>query len=100
MGNHPGLQLEKANGKALPTHVHARGPSGVVTVAAGATAKAQLRFSPDVPGPGEPKHGRCEPPASLAVVTLASPGKSDTIGRVRPRTPVCSHGSIQETPLH
>ncbi len=74
MGNHAALQLEKADGKDLPTHVHNAGTAGTITVAAGATAKAELRFSPDIPGPGEPKHGPCEPRASLAVVTLTAPG--------------------------
>jgi hypothetical protein len=100
MGNHPALQLEKADGKDLPTHVHKLGASSVVTVAAGATARADLRFSPDIPGPGEPTHGPCEPRASLAVVTLASPGTRATVAQVRPKTSVCSHGSIDEKRLH
>ena len=100
LGDHAGLQLEKADGTNLPTHVHNAGTAGTITVAAGATAKAELRFSPDIPGPGEPKHGPCEPRASLAVVTLATPGTGSTVAQVRPKTSVCSHGSIQEKPLH
>jgi hypothetical protein len=100
MGNHPALQLEKADGKDLPTHVHKLGASSVVTVAAGGTARAELRFSPDIPGPGEPTHGPCEPRASLVLVTLATPGKGATVAQVRPKTSVCSHGSIDEKRLH
>ena len=100
LGNYARLQLEKADGKDLPTHVHQVGTPATITVAAGATASAPLRFSPDIPGPGEPKHGPCEPRASLVVVTLLYPSSGSTVAQVRPKTSVCSHGSIQEQPLH
>src|SRR5947209_9985130 len=52
-------------GKALPTHVRAASPGMLtailVRLAPGKTTFATARFSPDVPGPGEPAAGtKCE----------------------------------------
>src|SRR3954447_15239645 len=55
-------------GKALPTHVKAAFPGGLTAVLVrlgpGGRTNATARFSPDVPGPGEPRAGlKCEPTA-------------------------------------
>jgi len=99
LGNHPRLRLLGATGHALPTHVSTFGPSATVAIAPHRTASARLRFSPDIPGPGEPGHGPCEPKAHAVRVTLTAPAHGTTVGRVKPPTSVCEHGGIGEQPL-
>ncbi len=92
---HPGLKLLKANGAGLPTHVIKLGPAGSVLIKAGKSASAQLRFSPDMPGPGEPKRGPCEPAAHKIKVI----GSTPVVGPISPPTSVCEHGAMQQKPL-
>jgi hypothetical protein len=81
----------------LPTHVMpARigiATAALITVKPGGYASVTARFSPDVPGPGEPVSGKqCEPTAyKLRVV--ARGGGSTVVPIVKP-TPVCEHGSL------
>ena len=84
-------------GKALPTHVRAAFPGGLAAVlvrlAPGKSTKATARFSPDVPGPGEPVAGRkCEPVSYWFRVT--GQGGGATKVRLLPATPVCEHGQL------
>lgn len=98
----PGLRLRGAAGRNLPTHVSAALPGSlgvIVTLAPGKSAAATLRFSPDVPGPGESTTGLCEKTAHSVRVTLASPGSRSLVGAIIPPTPVCEHGSMTETNL-
>jgi hypothetical protein len=99
LGNHPGLRLLGKTGKPLPTHVSRIGPAATVTIAAHHAASARLRFSPDIPGTGEPGQGPCEPPAHAVRVSLIVPGTGTTVGPVKPPTSVCEHGTIAEQPL-
>ena len=71
----------------------------LVTLAPGRSAAATLRFSPDVPGPGESTSGPCEQTAHTVRVTLASPGHGSLSGPISPPTAVCEHGSMTETNL-
>jgi Protein of unknown function (DUF4232) len=103
----PQLQLLDAQGGPVPTTVSAAQP-GQATVARivlqpGASAKADARFSPDVPGPGDPQiqpspgqPQACEPKAHQLRVTVG--GGSVTVP-VIPPTPVCSHGTLRITLL-
>src|SRR3954453_19417102 len=84
-------------GKPLPTHVKAAFPGGLTAVLVrlrpGKWAKATARFSPDVPGPGEPRAGRkCEPTAYWFRVT--ADGGGTTKVKLTPATPVCEHGQL------
>lgn len=95
----PRVQLLGRSGRPLPTHVLAARPNALtavlVTLRPGHAARATARFSPDVPGVGEPRlrNGQCEPTAyHLRVVT---PGRGATAVPIRPPTPVCEHGSLQ-----
>jgi hypothetical protein len=99
LGNHPALVLLGARGAKLPTHVSRLGKPVTVTIAPRHTASARLRFSPDIPGPGEPGKGACEPPAHGVRVSVTAPGTGTTVGPVKPPTSVCEHGGIQEQPL-
>lgn len=93
----PGLTLLDRRGRRLPTHPLPAHPGALtavlVTLAPGKTATATARFSPDVPGPGEPVSGRrCEP---VAYTLLVRPNGGGTVrAPIRPPTPVCEHGGM------
>jgi hypothetical protein len=93
-----GLRLLGKTGRPLPTHVAPAFRPGLTAVRAalrpGRTARAEARFSPDVPGPGEPQTAKqCEPTAYWVRVT-PPPGGGLTVGPVLPPTPVCEHGGM------
>jgi hypothetical protein len=94
----PQGRLLGKTGKALPTHVRAAFPGGLtailVRLAPGATTFATARFSPDVPGVGEPTAGtKCEPTAWSFRVT--GQGGGTTLVKLTPPTPVCEHGQLR-----
>jgi len=93
------LRLLDRLGRPLPTKVRPafRGRLTAVRVVLrpGAGAKATARFSPDVPGPGEPVgHTVCEPKAYRLRVT-APPGGGTFVVPIAPPTPVCEHGRLE-----
>jgi hypothetical protein len=99
----PRLRLVGTGGRLLPTHVTPAFRGGLtavrVVLGPGGRAKATARFSPDVPGTGEPVSGRlCEPTAYRLRVT-PPPGGGTVSVPVRPPTPVCEHGRIELTAL-
>jgi uncharacterized protein DUF4232 len=83
--------------KPLPTKVTAdpRFKPKPFLLEPGATATAQARFSPDVPGPGEQVAKRCEPVAHYLAIVAAGP---TFVVRVSPPTSVCEHGRLSFTP--
>ena len=94
----PDVTLLGRSGQALPTHIRAALPntltSVLVHIAPGRWARATARFSPNVPGEGEPLYGRrCEPMAYK--LTVRAPGGGKTLAPVTPPTPVCEHGQLQ-----
>ncbi len=94
----PDVSLLGRGGSTLPTHVRAALPnkltSVLVHIAPGHSTRATARFSPDVPGPGEPMSSRqCEPKAYHLAVHAPGGGKS--VVPVTPPTPVCEHGQLQ-----
>jgi Protein of unknown function (DUF4232) len=94
----PMVRLAGRTGKLLPTKVVPAFRGGLTAVLVrlgpGGSAKANARFSPDVPGPGEPVSGtRCEPVAYWLRVTARSGGATKVA--VKPPTPVCEHGTLQ-----
>lgn len=94
----PVVRLLGPAGNPLPTHVRATFPGALtavlVTLAPGRSARATARFSPDVPGPGEPTtKTHCEPIAAWLLVTAR--GGGTTRARILPPTSVCEHGSLQ-----
>jgi uncharacterized protein DUF4232 len=93
----PQGRLLGKTGKALPTHVRAASPEMLtailVRLAPGKTTFATARFSPDVPGTGEPTVGtRCEPTAWW--FRVADQGGGTTKVKLGPPTPVCEHGQL------
>jgi Protein of unknown function (DUF4232) len=96
------MQLLDGHRRPLPTTVVHALPPGVTTVKVtlrpGQHAGTTVRFSPNVPGPGEPTRGRCEPVARF--VALTPPGQDRPIlTTVTPPTSVCGHGHLGITPL-
>lgn len=96
----PQAHLLGLRGQKLPTHIHASFPQGLTAVlvrlAPGKIARATARFSPDVPGVGEPTtmHA-CEPKAYTLRVALR--GGGTTNAKLAPATPVCEHGALSFT---
>jgi hypothetical protein len=93
----PQGRLLGKTGRALPTHVRAASPGMLtailVRLAPGRTTFATARFSPDVPGTGEPAAGtKCEATAWSFRVT--GQGGGTTKVKLRPPTPVCEHGRL------
>ena len=92
------LRLLSKTGRPLPTKVVPVFRPGLTAVRVvlrpGRSAKAEARFSPDIPGPGEPQtRGPCEPKAYRVRIT-PPPGGGTLVGPVTPPTPVCEHGTI------
>lgn len=98
----PGLTLLDRHGRRLPTHPSPANRGALtavlVTLAPGKSARATARFSPDVPGPGEPVAGlRCEP---VATTLLVRPNGGGSLrAPIRPATSVCEHGGMSWTVL-
>jgi Protein of unknown function (DUF4232) len=95
----PGLTLLDSSGRKLPTHARFSGSPGTLTAVLvrlqpGGTATLTARFSPDIPGPGEPVSGRaCERTAHK--LRVAPSGGGSVVALITPATPVCEHGSLQ-----
>jgi hypothetical protein len=93
------LRLLGKTGRALPTHVVGV-PRGALTAVRvdlqpGKSARAEARFSPDVPGPGEPVTGKQCEPTSYKVRVTPPPGGGTLVAPILPPTPVCEHGGLQ-----
>lgn len=96
----PQGRLLGKTGKPLPTHVRPAFPGALsavlVRLAPGRSTRATARFSPDVPGVGEPTAGRlCEPTAYA--FRVAAQGGGTTRVKLSPPTPVCEHGRLAFT---
>jgi len=94
----PQGRLLNQAGKPLPTHVRAAFPGALsavlVRLARGKSTKATARFSPDVPGTGEPVAGKnCEPVSYW--FRVIGQGGGTTKVKLSPATPVCEHGQLQ-----
>jgi len=84
-------------GKLLPTHVKAAFPGALTAVlvrlAPGKKAYAKARFSPDVPGVGEPVAGKkCE--LTSWYFRVKGQGGGTKKVKLAPPTPVCEHGQL------
>ncbi|HET7568327.1 MAG TPA: DUF4232 domain-containing protein [Gaiellaceae bacterium] len=92
----PVVQLLDASGSQLPTQVSPARPgvatSAKISLAPGAAADAEARFSPDVPGQGDQQSGRCQPTASTLQVTATGGGTVNA--PIDPPTSVCEQGSL------
>jgi hypothetical protein len=93
-----GMKLLDRYGRPLPTHVTPAFRAGLtavrVVLAPGKSAKATARFSPDVPGVGEPTTTAACEKTSYKVRVTPPPGGGTLIAPVLPPTPVCEHGGM------
>jgi hypothetical protein len=92
----PNAQLISTTGNDLPTNVVAA-QAGQATAARiilqpGASATADARFSPDVPGGSEPSDAPCEPKSGTLRVAF---GGAPLDAAITPPTPVCERGTLQ-----
>ena len=92
----PRVQLVDAHGRKLPTATRPQHPgtatAALIRLPPGQAASATARFSPDVPGPGEPVGKTCEPRAYR--LRVWPNGAGSLLVPIRPPTPVCEHGSL------
>jgi hypothetical protein len=92
----PAGALLDRNGSPLPTHGSAAQPGQAtaarIVLQSGDAAKADARFSPDVPSTGEQQTGPCEPKAYVLRVTVS--GGGTVAAPISPPTAVCGHGSL------
>jgi Protein of unknown function (DUF4232) len=92
----PAVTLLDRNGSPLPTHVSAaqagQATAARIVLQSGDAAKADARFSPDVPSTGEQQTGPCEPKAYVLRVT--APDGGTVAAPISPPTAVCGHGSL------
>ena len=91
----PTATLLGASGTALPTHVRAAGGGLArrVVLQHGASAVADARLSPSVPGLGDSQSGACQPTAHTLQVTPTGGGVMDAA--ITPPTRVCEQGTLQ-----
>jgi hypothetical protein len=99
----PYIQLLSRLRRLLPTKVVPAFRPGLlaarVVLGPRHEARATARFSPDVPGVGEPVAGRnCERTAYYMRVTLP-PGGATFLAPIKPATPVCEHGALSFSAL-
>jgi hypothetical protein len=92
----PGLRLLGRTGAPLSTQVVPSHPGALTAVRVvlrpGGFAAATARFSPDIPGLGEPQTKQCEPTAYHLKVSPA--GGGSLVVSISPPTPVCEHGRL------
>jgi hypothetical protein len=94
----PQLTLLDQHGRKLPTHAAFAGSGGELTaimvpLSPGRSASLDARFSPDVPGPGEPTvKGPCE--RTAYALRVAPSGGGSFVAKISPPTPVCEHGGM------
>jgi hypothetical protein len=91
----PIVQLVDQAGHDLPTNAQparpGQGTAARIILQPGASASADARFSPDVPGGSEQTDGPCEPKAYTLRVSLAGAPLDVPI---TPPTPVCERGTL------
>lgn len=97
----PGVSLLASNEHPLPTNVlkDTSVPVTTIKVAPGAWVHSEMRYSPNIPGPGEPQNGQqCEPTTVHALAQLPGDTAWSRITLDNP-TPVCEKGELQAKPF-
>ena len=99
----PHLQLLDRLRRPLPTNVMRAVRPGLlalrVLLRPGHGARATARFSPDIPGPGEPQAGPLCERRSYFVRVTPPPGGGTFVAPIHPPTPVCEHGGLSVSVL-
>ncbi|WP_194912122.1 DUF4232 domain-containing protein [Catenulispora rubra] len=96
----PAISLLASNDRTLPSYVVKDNSVAVttITVAPGASVHAEMRYSANVPGPGESQNGQCEPTTVHAQAQLPGDSAWAHITLDSP-TPVCEKGELQVKPF-
>ena len=96
----PGVSLLASNDHPLPTNVLKDTSVAVTTikVAPGAWVHSEMRYSPNIPGPGEPQTGQCEPTTVHALALLPGDSAWTHVTLDHPTT-VCEKGELQAKPF-
>jgi hypothetical protein len=92
----PHARLLDRRRRALPTQVVAAQPGATaarVLLSGTRRARANARFSPDVPGPGEPTTRPCE--RTAYGLRVLPGGRGAVVVPIRPVTSVCEHGRLE-----
>ncbi|MGI8493486.1 MAG: DUF4232 domain-containing protein [Acidimicrobiales bacterium] len=94
-GGYVGVQLLGASDTPLPTKVvrDTGTPVTTIVVPAGGAASALVRFSPDVPGPGDNPGPSCQPVASGSEIT--PPNDTSFVIAHGPQSSVCEQGTLE-----
>ena len=97
---YPGVSLLASNDHPLPTNVLKDTSVAVTTirVAPGAWVHSEMRYSPNIPGPGEPQNGQCEPTAVHSLALLPGDSSWAHVTLDNPTT-VCEKGELQVKPF-
>jgi hypothetical protein len=93
----PNVKLLDASGTSSPTNEvpgqDVTQSTPPATLEPGTNATAAVRFSPDVPGPGDSQNGPCQPKAHTLEVAATGGGNVDV--PIRPPTSVCERGTLR-----
>ncbi len=91
----PVMHFFSRTGSPLPSHSawDQRGHATLVTLQPGGYASSGSRFSPDVPGVGEPTNNVCEPTSYIALAQIP-PANDAVAAPIGPPTAVCEKGSL------
>jgi hypothetical protein len=97
----PNVKLLDASGSPLPTREvlgqDVTQSTPPATLEPGTVATEAVRFSPDVPGPGDSQAGPCQPKAHTLEVVATGGGTVSV--PIRPPTSVCERGTLRFDPL-
>lgn len=90
------MSLLASNDRPLPTNVLKNGTATATTIKVppGGWVHSEMRYSANVPGPGEPDTGQCEPTTVHALAQLPGDSAWAHITLDNP-TPVCEKGELQ-----
>ncbi|WP_370354194.1 DUF4232 domain-containing protein [Catenulispora sp. EB89] len=96
----PAIALLASNDRTLPSYIvkDTSVPATTITVVPGASVHAEMRYSANVPGPGEPDNGQCEPTTVHAQAQLPGDSAWAHITLDNP-TPVCEKGELEVKPF-
>ncbi|NUR30509.1 MAG: DUF4232 domain-containing protein [Catenulispora sp.] len=99
VSGYPGISLLASDEHPLPTNV-VKFPTTVttLTVPPGGWIHSEIRYSPNIPGDGEPATGNCEPETVHARAQLPGDSAWAKVTLANPTT-VCEKGTLQAKPF-
>jgi len=99
VSGYPAVSLLASDEHPLPTNVlHFPATVTTLTVAPGGWIHSELRYSPNIPGDGEPATGNCEPETVHALAQLPGDSAWAKVTLANPTT-VCEKGTLEAKPF-